>query len=73
MARIHDMRGGKDYDSSFDHRKTGEGAWAELLSQRFNKAVKRLGLNARHRGILDISQFRAPPARKAPDPQLSLF
>ncbi|HWX12144.1 MAG TPA: PA0069 family radical SAM protein [Trinickia sp.] len=73
MARIHDMRGGKDYDSSFAHRKTGDGTWAELLSQRFNKAVKRLGLNERHRGILDISQFRRPPSRKAPDPQLSLF
>jgi DNA repair photolyase len=73
MARIRDMRGGKDYDSSFAHRKTGEGAWAELLRQRFNKAVKRLGLNERHRGILDISQFRRPESRKAPDPQLSLF
>jgi DNA repair photolyase len=73
MARIHDMRGGKDYDSSFAHRMKGEGAWAQLLKQRFNNAVKRLGLNERQRGILDISQFRRPPSRETPDPQLSLF
>ncbi len=73
MARIHDMRGGKDYDSSFANRMKGEGTWAKLLNQRFAKAVKRLGLNERQRGILDISQFRQPPPREAPDKQLSLF
>jgi DNA repair photolyase len=73
MARIHDMRGGKDYDSSFAHRMKGEGAWAQLLKQRFNKAVKRLGLNERQRGILDISQFRCPSSRETPDSQFSLF
>jgi DNA repair photolyase len=73
MARIHDMRGGKDYDASFAHRKKGEGAWAEMLSQRFNRAVKRLGLNERHRGILDVSQFCRPPSPKEADSQLRLF
>jgi DNA repair photolyase len=73
MARIHDMRGGKDYDASFAHRMKGEGAWAQLLKQRFNNAVRRLGLNERQRGILDVSQFRSPPPREEPDPQLSLF
>lgn len=73
MARIHDMRGGKDYDASFSHRMKGEGPWAQLLKQRFNQAVRRLGLNARQNGILDISRFR-PPARNNPsDPQLTLF
>jgi len=73
MARIHDMRGGKDYDSSFAHRMKGEGAWAQLLKQRFDKAVKRLGLNARRHGILDMSHFKRPEPPSAPDPQLSLF
>jgi hypothetical protein len=44
-----------------------------LLKQRFDKAVKRLGLNVRQHGILDVSQFRRPPPKDAPDPQLSLF
>ena len=35
MARIQDMRGGKDYDSDFATRMKGSGAWAELIGQRF--------------------------------------
>jgi DNA repair photolyase len=76
MSRVRDMRGGKDYDASFATRMKGEGAWADLLRQRFHKAVRRLGLNERQRGILDMSQFRRlePPGRPTPDnPQLDLF
>ena len=73
MARVRDMRGGKDYDSSFALRMKGEGAWAELLKQRFEKAVKRLGLNARRHGILDMSEFKRPAAPVPPNPQLDLF
>lgn len=73
MARIHDMRGGKDYDSSFAKRMKGEGAWAQLLKQRFDKTVRRLGLNERRHGILDMSQFRRAAADGKPNPQLSLF
>lgn len=76
MNRVREMRGGKDYDSSFARRMKGEGPWADLLKQRFEKAVRRLGLNGRRRGILDISQFRREPVvlRRAPDdPQLDLF
>lgn len=73
MARVRDMRGGKDYDSSFARRMKGEGAWAELLRQRFDKAVKRLGLNARRHGILDMSHFKRPTVAEAPNPQLDLF
>ena len=74
MARVRDMRGGKDYESDFASRMKGEGLWADLLKQRFQKAVKRLGLNERTRGILDFTQFRAPERPKAPaTPQLSLF
>jgi DNA repair photolyase len=73
MARVRDMRGGKDYDSSFAHRMKGEGAWAELLKQRFAKAVKRLGLNARQHGILDMSHFKKPAVLEQPNPQLDLF
>ncbi|AOJ09273.1 PA0069 family radical SAM protein [Burkholderia mayonis] len=68
MARVRDMRGGKDYDSDFSRRMKGEGMWADLLRQRFRMAVKRCGLNERTRGILDFSQFRAPQRLKQPKP-----
>jgi DNA repair photolyase len=61
MARIHDMRGGKDYDSDFATRMKGSGPWAELVRQRFEKATRRLGFN-RERVELDTAQFRRPAA-----------
>ncbi|MDR5765779.1 MULTISPECIES: PA0069 family radical SAM protein [unclassified Caballeronia] len=75
MSRVRDMRGGKDYDSDFSKRMKGEGLWADMLKQRFQKATKRLGLNARQRGILDMSEFQRPAKRPSPpaSPQLDLF
>jgi DNA repair photolyase len=82
MNRVRDMRGGKNYDASFATRMKGSGLWADLLRQRFQKAAKRLGLNERHRGIMDMSQFARPyirqsggqsPNGKPGDSQLSLF
>ena len=61
MARVREMRGGKDYDSQFGTRMTGQGVWAQLLRQRFEKACAALGLN-RERIELDLSQFRRPAA-----------
>jgi DNA repair photolyase len=61
MARIHEMRGGKDYDASFGTRMVGTGLWAELIRQRFEKAAQRLGFN-RERIVLDLSAFRPPGA-----------
>ena len=61
MARIRDMRGGKDYDPDFSRRMTGEGVWSRLLFQRLDKARQRFGLR-NERIELDTSQFR-PPAR----------
>ena len=62
MNRVREMRGGKDYDSDFAKRMHGEGVWADLIRQRFNKTVDRLGLGGfggRFAG-LDASQFRRP-------------
>jgi DNA repair photolyase len=68
MARIQDLRGGKDYDASFATRRSGQGIWADLLAQRFAKACRRLGLN-RQRRDWNLQDFRAPsPAR-----QMGLF
>jgi len=57
MARIQEMRGGKDYDADFATRMKGSGLWADLIRQRFHKTCAKLGLN-RERVELDISQFR---------------
>lgn len=68
MARINDLRAGKDYDSAFAQRMGGQGLWADLLRQRFTKACARLGYQREARG-LDASAFRPPGAAG----QLDLF
>jgi len=68
MARMHDLRGGRDYDASFDNRRSGQGLWAQLLAQRFAKACARLGLN-RERHAWNLADFR-PPSRSR---QMDLF
>jgi len=69
MNRIREMRGGKDNDSDFATRMRGEGVWADLIRQRFDKAVKRSAMYQRGWfDMLDASQF-VPPARP---PRVSL-
>ncbi|AOW12493.1 radical SAM protein [Hydrogenophaga crassostreae] len=58
MARVQDMRGGKDYDANFATRMKGQGIWADLLRQRFAKTCDRLGFS-RQRAELDTSQFQS--------------
>jgi DNA repair photolyase len=72
MARLHDMRGGRDNDPDFITRMRGEGLWAELLRQRLKKASQRLGL-LRERAPLDLSQFRPPGAAAEDRAQGELF
>ena len=45
MSVIRQMRGGKEYDSSFGQRMHGTGNFAELLESRFAIACRRLKLN----------------------------
>ena len=71
MARVRDMRGGRDNDARFGSRMTGQGLWADLIRQRFRKAVHRLGLD-NQRIELDLSQFQKP-ARPGDSRQQSLF
>jgi DNA repair photolyase len=59
MARVRDLRGGRDNDSRFGQRMSGQGVWAQLLLQRFAKTCARLGLE-RTRIELDLSRFRRP-------------
>jgi DNA repair photolyase len=60
MSLVRQMRGGKDYDSQWNSRMTGQGPIAELIGARFRAARKRLGLD-RERLSLDVSRFRVPP------------
>src|SRR4051812_24912320 len=70
MSRIHEMREGRDNDPNFGTRMTGTGLFAELLRQRYEKALKRFGLDQREQDFeLDCTLFR-PPARNG---QQSLF
>ena len=59
MARVREMRGGRDYDATFGSRMRGEGIWAQLLAQRLQKASARFGLD-RERIELDLTRFRKP-------------
>jgi DNA repair photolyase len=73
MARIREMRGGKDYDANFAQRMRGSGVWAELIAQRVNKAAARHGL-ARRTAALDVSRFKPPrPSSPSATMQGSLF
>lgn len=69
MARVRDMRGGKEYDSVWRERQTGTGAYAELLRQRFDKTCRRLGINVREMASLDTTLFKVPGRAE----QLGLF
>lgn len=60
LSLIRQSRGGELYDSRFGSRMRGEGPFAELLAQRFAKALKRLGLNRREGFALDCSAFCPP-------------
>ena len=59
MARVRDMRGGKDNDARFGTRFRGEGIWADLQRARLRRACAKLGLRSQ-RWVVDVSQFRRP-------------
>ncbi len=44
MATIRSLRGGKDNDPNFFSRMRGQGPWADLLRDRFDKASRKHGL-----------------------------
>lgn len=69
LARIREVHGGQDYRADWGRRMRGEGIWSDLIAQRFDKAVARLGLTVAQ-PPLRCDLFRPPP--RAGD-QLSLF
>jgi len=69
LNRVRDMRGGKEYDARFGARMKGEGPWADLIRQRFEKGLARYGL--RREGTPLRTDLFVPP--RAATPQLDLF
>jgi len=69
LSLVRDTRGGKDYDSRFGTRMTGEGPYATLLRQRFDKARTRYGLDGKLPGLRN--DLFVPP--KLESAQMSLF
>ncbi len=66
---IRDMRGGKDYDSTWGKRMTGSGPYAWMIGRRFEAACERLGLNVETTAL--TTEHFQPPMKGAE--QLSLF
>ncbi|HEY2036271.1 MAG TPA: PA0069 family radical SAM protein, partial [Steroidobacteraceae bacterium] len=71
MSRVQQMRGGKDYDSTFGTRMRGTGPFAELLRSRFQVACRRHGLGTGRHQPPNTSLFRPPRAAHS-NPQLTL-
>ncbi|MNZ26347.1 Radical SAM superfamily protein [compost metagenome] len=65
LSLIRQSRGGELYDSRFGARMRGEGIFAELLAQRFAKAMRKLGLEGREGQMLDCSAFCPPGGQMA--------
>jgi DNA repair photolyase len=63
LSLVAQSHGGKLYDSTWSKRMIGYGPYAEMLSMRFDRACRRLGLDRRHTEPLDVTLFR-PPARR---------
>lgn len=71
LSLIRQSRAGQLNDSGFHTRFTGTGPYAELLTKRFNRAIRELRLSG-ETAKLDISQFCVPHAANAML-QMSLF
>jgi DNA repair photolyase len=66
---IRDMRGGKDYDSTWGKRQKGSGPYAWMLGRRFEIACEKLGLNTAKVSL--TTEHFVPPIK--PPEQLTLF
>ncbi|GIK82139.1 MAG: PA0069 family radical SAM protein [Pseudorhodoplanes sp.] len=69
LKLVRDMRGGKDYDSTWGKRMTGTGPYAWMIGRRFEAHCEKLGLNT-ERTRLTVEHFQRP---KKGSEQLSLF
>lgn len=70
LARVRELRGGRDNDPRFGTRMRGQGVYAKLFERRFEHACRQLGLNRERELELDTSRFVKP---QSASPQISLF
>ncbi|MEE2689311.1 MAG: PA0069 family radical SAM protein [Pseudomonadota bacterium] len=57
---VRDTHLGKIYDSNWNQRMVGSGPYADMLSQRFKRVLRKYGLD-KQSADLDLSRFRRPP------------
>ena len=69
---IRETRGGALYDSRFGVRQRGTGAYADLLAQRFDRAVRKFGLRD-ERERLETGLFSRPRRDRMAERQLALL
>lgn len=60
MSLVRQLHGGKDYDTRFGVRQSGQGPFARLLAQRFEVAARRHDLNTGSSSSLNCEAFRVP-------------
>jgi DNA repair photolyase len=73
IARLREMRGGRDNDPRFGSRMKGEGPWADMIRMRFELRRRKLGMD-RDRARLRTDLFEPPVAGRSDDSgQASLF
>jgi DNA repair photolyase len=65
MSRVRALRGGQRYDSRFFTRQRGEGVFADQISDLFQLACRRAGVNA-DRPKLSTAAFRRPGGEQLP-------
>jgi DNA repair photolyase len=65
IARLRDLRGGRDNDPQFGWRMKGHGVFADLIRSRFEARLRRLGIG-RERPALATDRFVPPGAERQP-------
>ena len=63
MSLMRQCRGGKTYDAAFGKRFRGEGVFADLIAQRFQRASRQWNMQPRTEQGLNTRDFRLPRAQ----------
>ncbi|MFC7369930.1 PA0069 family radical SAM protein [Vreelandella zhaodongensis] len=63
MSLIRQCRSGKNYDAQFGKRFRGDGVFADLIAQRFNRASRQWNMQPRTEQGLNTRDFRPPQAQ----------
>lgn len=72
LGQVRETRGGRDYDSTFGQRMTGQGVYADMLAKRFRVQARKLGLNRAEPTEIRMASSRFKPP-VVPGGQMSLL